>query len=101
MDSGVHSSLQYKCHHQIIYSKIEYPHPYIHKIWNYNRAETDLINCAIKNCDWPSLFLGKNVHQQVGIFNKTLLNIFHNYIPSKFILCDNKDSQIKAGVPLG
>ena len=94
MDSGVDSSLHPKCHHQIIYSKlnlkIEYPPPYIRKIWNYNRAETDLINRAIENCDWPSLFLGKNVHQQVEIFNKTLLNIFHNYIPNKFILCDNK-----------
>ena len=95
MDSGVDSSLHSKCHHQIIYSKlnlkIEYSPPYICKIWNYNRAETDLINRTIENCDWPSLFLGKNVHQQVEIFNKTLLNIFHNYIPSKFILCDGKD----------
>ena len=61
------------------------------KIWNYNRAETDLINRAIKNFDWPSLFLGKNVQQKIEIFNKTLLNIFYNYIPNKFILCDNKD----------
>ena len=34
----------------------------------------------------------KNEHQQVEIFNKTLLNIFHNYIPDKFILCNGKDS---------
>ena len=50
-----------------------------------------MINRPTENCDWPSLFLGKNVHQQVEIFNKTLLNIFHNYIPNKFILCDDKD----------
>ena len=41
--------------------------------------------------DSPSLFLGKNKHQPVKIFNKTLLSIFHNYIPHKFILCDDKD----------
>ena len=39
MDSGVDSSLHPKCHHQIIYLKlnlkIEYPPPYICKIWNY------------------------------------------------------------------
>ena len=86
MDSGVDLSLHLKCHHQIIYLP-----PYIRKIWNYNRAETDLINRAIENCDWPSLFLGKNVHQQVEIFNKTLLNIFHNYMLNKFILCDDKE----------
>ena len=35
--------------------------------------------------------LEKNVHQQVEIFNKTLLSIFHNYITNTFILCDYKD----------
>ena len=44
MDSGVHLSLHEKCHHQIIYSKlnlrIEYPPPYIRKMWDYNRSET-------------------------------------------------------------
>ena len=62
MDSGVESSRNSKCHHQIIYSKIilktEYPPPYIHKIWNYNRAETNLINCSIEKRNWPTLFLG-------------------------------------------
>ena len=82
MDSGVDSYLHSKRHHQIIYSKfnlkIAYSPTYIRKIWNYKRANIDLINCSIKNCDWPSLFLGKDVNQQVEIFNKTLLNIFHN-----------------------
>ena len=34
----------------------------------------------------------KNEHQQVENFNKTLLNIFHNYIPDKFFLCNDKHS---------
>ena len=45
----------------------------------------------LDNCDWPSLFLGKNIYQQVEIFNKILRNIFHNYMPNKYILCDDKD----------
>ena len=57
MDSSVDSSLHPKCHHQIIYSKlnikIEYTPPYIREIWNYSRAEADLINRAVENCDWP------------------------------------------------
>ena len=69
MDSDVDSSLHSKCHHQIIYSKlnlkIEYLPPNIRKSWNYNRAETNLIMQLIENCDWSSLFFGKNVHQQV------------------------------------
>ena len=47
-NSGVHLSLHEKCHHQIIYSKlnlrIEYTPPYIRKIRDYNRSETDSIN---------------------------------------------------------
>ena len=95
MDSGVHLSLHEKCHHQIIYSKlnlrIEYPPPYIRKIWDYDRSETDSLNRSIEILDWSSLFSGKNVHEQVELSNKTLLNIFHNFIPNKIILCDDKD----------
>ena len=95
MDSGVHLSLHEKCYHQIIYSKldlrIEYPPPYIRKIWNYNRSETDSINRSIEMFDWSYSFSGKNVHEQVELFNKTLLNIFQNFIPNKIILCGDKD----------
>ena len=41
--------------------------------------------------DWSYLFSGKNVHEQVELSNKTLLNIFHNFIPNIIILCDDKD----------
>ena len=72
MDSGVHLSLNEKCHHQIIYSKlnlrIEYPPPYIRKISDYNRSETDSINRSIEIFDWSYLFSGKNVHEQVELF---------------------------------
>ena len=87
--------LHEKCHHQIIYSKlnlrIEYPAPYIRKIWDYNRSETYSINRSIEIFDWSYLFSSKNMHEQVELFNKTLLNIFQNFIPSKIVLCDDKD----------
>ena len=89
-DSGVHPTLNSKCHHQTIYSKlnlkIQYPPPYTRKIWNYSRSETDLINRFIESFDWSKLFSGKNVHEQVELFNETLLNIFHNFIPNKIIV---------------
>ena len=37
------------------------------------------------------LFSHKNVHEQVVIFNQTLMNISSNYIPDKFITVDDKD----------
>ena len=80
MDLGVHPSLYSKYHHQIIYSKlilkIKFSPPYTHKNSNYNRSESDLINRSIEDCNWPSLLLGKNLHQQVEIFDKILLKIF-------------------------
>ena len=93
-DSGVHPTLHSK-YHQIIYSnpnlKIEYPPPYTRKICDYNRSETDLINRSTESFDWSNLFSGKNVHEQVELFNKTLSNIFYNFIPNKIIVCDDRD----------
>ena len=33
----------------------------------------------------------QSVHEQVTIFNQTLINIFSNYIPNKLITVDDKD----------
>ena len=93
-DSAVHPTLHSECYHQIIYSKlnlkIEYPPPYTRKIWDYSRSETDLINRSIECFDWSKSFSGKNVHEQVELFNKILLNIFHNFIPNKTIVCGDR-----------
>ena len=87
-------ALDAKCHHQIIYSKlnlkIEYPPPYTRKSWNYSRSETDLINRSIESFDWSKLFSGKYVHEEVELFNKLLLNIFHNSITKKIIICNGR-----------
>ena len=95
MDSGVHSTLHSKCHHQIIYSnlnlKIENPPPYTRKIWNYSRSETDLIKRSFESFNLSKFFSCKSVHEQVEPFNKTLLNIFHNFIPNKIIAYDDRD----------
>ena len=47
MESSARLSLYPNCHHQIVLvkfnSKFFYPPPYEHKIWRYNKANTDLI----------------------------------------------------------
>ena len=45
---------------------------------------TELVN-------WNFLFSNKSVHEQVTIFNQTLMNIFSDYIPNKLITVDDKD----------
>ena len=49
------------------------------------------ITTAIKQVDWKLIFSCKNVHQQVNIFNKTIINIFSNFIPNKLVTFDDKD----------
>ena len=94
-ESGVYPSLHPKCHHQIVFAKFslkeKYPPLYERLIWEYKNADTASINRAIDIFDWGNSFKGKNVHEQVHFFNKTILNIFHNYIPNKTILCNDKD----------
>ena len=55
MDAAVEPSLHFKCHHQFIYAKlnlqIEYPPPYTREVWDYGKAQFDLINKAIENFD--------------------------------------------------
>ena len=93
---GIHPTLHAKYHHQIIYPKlnlkIDYPPPYTREIWDYSRVENDLINRSIESFDWPKLFLVKDVQERVIIFSKAILNIFHNFISNKLIMCDDSKS---------
>ena len=88
-DCGTHPSLNKNCHHQITFCKlnlkVEYPPLYQRLVWNFKKTNNDAIKRAIELVNWNSLFSRKNVHEQVVIFNQTLMNIFTNYI-------DNKDS---------
>ena len=95
IDSGIHPSQHQNCHHQIIFCKlnlkIEYPPPCDREVWDYRKAQTDLINRAIDQFDWINLLLDRNINEQVILFNRTILNIFHNFIQNKIILCDDRD----------
>ena len=83
MDAGDHPSLHSKCHHQVIYARlnlqIEYPPPYTREVWDYSKAQLDLINKAIEHFDWKKLFSGQGIHNQVNLLNTAILNIFRNY----------------------
>ena len=109
MNSGVHSSLHPNCHHQIVFLKINlkirYPPPYERIVWDYKKANIESINLAIARFNWENLFIGKNVNEQVHLFNQTILNIFKNFIPNKVSIFDDSDppwinDQIKSLVKL-
>ena len=94
-DCGTHPSLHPNCHHQITFCKlnlkVEYPPPYEHLVCNFKKSNNEAIKKAIELVNWNFLFSNKSVHEQVTIFDQTLMNIFLNYIPNKLITADDKD----------
>ena len=95
VESGVLPSLHVKCHHQIIFSKLNlnvfYPPPYQRLVWDYKKVNIDCIRKALNSVDWVFDLSNKNVHQQAEYLNRILMNVFSNYIPSKVITINDKD----------
>ena len=55
------------------------------------KTNTQLLNRTIETFNWEKVLENKNVNEQLYFFNKTMLNIFHNFIPNKKITCNDKD----------
>ena len=95
IDSGVHPSLHTNCHYQIVYCKLNlniiFSLPYERLIWDYNNDDTEKIKKSIEHVHWENIFNHKNPHQQVAIFNKTIINIFPNFVPNRLITSDDRD----------
>ena len=95
VNSGVHTSLHQNCHHQIVYFRfnldIYYPPPYQRLIWDYKKADTKVIRKALDLVNWERLFDNKDINSQVTVLNETVLNVFRNYVPNKYITIDDKD----------
>ena len=55
------------------------------------RTDVNAITTAMNQIDWKFISYYKNVHQQINIFNKTIINIFSNFFPNKLVTFDDKD----------
>ena len=95
VNSGVHASLHPNCHHQIVHSSfnlnISYPPPYQRLVWDYKKADSKSIRKALDSVNWERLFDQLDINAQVAAFNETILNVFRNYVPNKYITIDDKD----------
>ena len=65
IDSGIHPARHLNFHHQFIFHKfnlkIGYMPPYACEIWDYGKAQTDLINREINQFVRDKLFLDKTL----------------------------------------
>ena len=88
-NSGVELSLFDKCHHNLVSGELNFmlplPPTYKRQVWHYKKANAECIRRSISSTDWNFLFQGTFVNQKVMIFNKLLMNIFHNFIPNKIV----------------
>ena len=87
IDSGVRSSLDNTCKHQITFCKLSIRTPSIppfkRLVWFYDKANRELIKRAMPAVQW-GLLLNKNhnPNAQVKLLNQTILNIITNFVPS-------------------
>ena len=90
VNSGVHASLHPNCHHQIVHSSfklnIYYLPPYQRLIWDYKKADANIIRKALDTVNWKRLFDSKKINEQVIALNETIL-----YVTNKYITIDDKD----------
>ena len=79
IESGVHPFLHLNFHDQIVFAtlnlKIEYRSIYGRLIWYYKSINEQMINHAIKNFNWDRWLEGKNVHDQVCLFNPLVFGV--------------------------
>ena len=82
-------SIFHKCHHSIIYGKINIhvPLPPTY-VWGLGLKYWKHYESFNSNFNWNKVFENLLVDEKVKFLNKTLLNIFRNYIPNKKIKCN-------------
>ena len=76
---GVDVMIFEKCHHNIIYGKINIGTlllpAYMREIWDYSKANIKNINKTISNFNWTKAFENLSVDEKVELLKETLLNI--------------------------
>ena len=95
MESGVQSSLHQNCHHEIVFArfnlKVVFPSPYEHEVCHFKKVNVDHIREAINGFQWEKSFQNMNVNNMVHLFNRSIKNVLHNFIPHEIITYDDRD----------
>ena len=96
VDSSVLPSLDTHSKHNIINGRLNFhspsPPPYERHIWDYAKANIDIIRKNLAGMDWNSLFFRLSVNEMALVFTDTVLDIFSRNIPNKIVTCHDKDA---------
>ena len=46
---------------------------------------------ALDSVNWKKPFNQKDINAQATVINEVILNVFQNYVPSKYIIGNHKD----------
>ena len=71
--------------------KVVFPPSYEREVWHFKKANVDNIRKAINGFQWERPFQNMNVNDMVHLFNRTIKNISHNFIPHEIITCDDRN----------
>lgn len=95
-DFGVLPSLFSRCHHQIVFAKLNfkvfYPPVYERRIWDFSKADNVSIQKAISNITWEESLSKLNVDDRVEMLTNSILNVCSNFIPNRMIRVRDKDA---------
>ena len=89
LHSGMHSSLDQNCQHQIIYGKINISlpplPPYKRTVWEYCKVNVSKIKADLSALDWKTIFSGLGSEEMADIFTNITYSILSENIPNKVI----------------
>jgi len=96
IDSGVIPSPDPLCKHSIVYGKINLnvpsPPPYVRQMWDYNKADANMIRSSFSTIDWIGTFKDLSPDQMVEIFNTKFFEIMNSFIPNRKITVRESDA---------
>ena len=96
VDSGVHSSLYAKSHHQIVFGVVNLsvprPPPYKRTVWEYEKANIDMIKHYLSSINWYEMFDGLDVNQAVDSFTTFFLSVIARHVRNREITCCDGDA---------
>ena len=96
VDHGIIPSPDVKCKHQIVNGNLNFrlpcPPKYKRRVWDYPKANFQLLRRDIRTIQWHELFAGKSVDAMTETFTTTFLELISRHIPSKIITVDARDA---------